>query len=195
MHLLSTGSHHLHPPSQQICQITIFLTHCFPPHNPFLMLHHISSLPFCFHFSPFIFHTPAISQIVNASKTGTIDYTLDTNVTLPDETRQTSCQIICSLTQFGFREHFVHTMSPKISKISCFPRKLTICRGNIVSGPPPPPLLMGTFLGYLGQLDCQGMTAIYSLFLFLQLPVSLSPPAGHILADLGLYGKGLYKCV
>ena len=135
-----------------------------------------------FHFSPFIFHTRAISQIVNASKTGTIDYTLDTNVTLPDETRQTSCQIICSLTQFGFREHFVHTMSPKMSKISCFPRKLTICRGNIVSGPPPPPLLMGTFLGYLGQLDCQGMTAIYSLFLFLQLPVSLSPPAGHIIS-------------
>ena len=108
---------------------------------------------------------------MNASKTGTIDYTLDTNVTLPDETRQTSCQIICSLTQFGFREHFVHTMSPKMSKISCFPRKLTICRGNIVSvgpGPPPPPLLMGTFLGYLGQLDCHRMTAIYSLFLFLQ---------------------------
>ena len=153
----------------------------------FLTLHHISSLPFCSlsHFSPFIFHTRAISQIVNASKTGTIDYTLDTNVTLPDETRQTSCQIICSLTQFGFREHFVHTMSPKMSKISCFPRKLTICRGNIVSvgpGPPPPPLLMGTFLGYLGQLDCQRMTAIYSLFLFLQLPVSLSAPAGHIIS-------------
>ena len=94
-------------------------------------------------FSPFIFHTPAISQIVNASKTGTIDYTLDTNVTLPDETRQTSCQIICSLTQFGFREHFLHD----VGEILCFPRKLSICRGNIVSGgteATPPPLLRGT---------------------------------------------------
>ena len=80
---------------------------------------------------------------MNASKTGTIDYTLDTNVTLPDETRQTSCQIICSLTQFGFREHFVHD----VGEILCFPRKLSICRGNIVSGgteATPPPLLRGT---------------------------------------------------
>ena len=65
--------------------------------------------------------------------------------------------------------------------------------------PPPPPLLMGTFLGYLGQLDCHRMTAIYSLFLFLhyiQLPVSLwALEAGHImghsLADLELAGKGV----
>ena len=47
------------PPSQQICQITIFLTHCFPPHNPFLMLHHISSLPFC---SPFPFFSVHFSH-------------------------------------------------------------------------------------------------------------------------------------
>ena len=113
---------------------------------------------------------------MNASKTGTIDYTLDTNVTLPDETRQTSCQIICSLTQFGFREHFVHD----VGEILCFPRKLSICRGNIVSGgteATPPPLLRGTRghskdiwvnwigLGWIG-LDCHRMTAIYSLLLF-----------------------------
>ena len=85
------------------------------PSHALLNLQLLSFCP-CFPFSPFIFHTTGpISQIVNASKTGTIDYTLDTNVTLPDETRQTSCQIICSLTQFGFREHFVHRMSPKMS--------------------------------------------------------------------------------
>ena len=110
---------------------------------------------------------------MNASKTGTIDYTLDTNVTLPDETRQTSCQIICSLTQFSFREHFVHD----VGEILCFPRKLSICRGNIVSGgteATPPPLLRGTrghskdiWVNWVG-LDCHRMTAIYSLFLFLQ---------------------------
>ena len=42
----------------------------------------------------------------------------------------------------------------------------------------PPPLLMGTFLGYLGQLDCHKMTAIYSLFLFLPLLYNCQPLCG-----------------
>ena len=129
---------HLHSPSlpnynisRSLFSSTEFLSHAVL--NPAA---HFQLLVLLFHFSPFIFHTAAISQIVNASKTGTIDYTLDTNVTLPDETRQTSCQIICSLTQFGFREHFVHD----VGEILCFPRKLSICRGNIVELRQPLPL-------------------------------------------------------
>ena len=136
---------HLHSPSLPNYNISRSLFSSTEPlsHAVLNPAAHFQLLVLLFHFSPFIFHTPAISQIVNASKTGTIDYTLDTNVTLPDETRQTSCQIICSLTQFGFREHFVHD----VGEILCFPRKLSICRGNIVSGgteATPPPLLRGT---------------------------------------------------
>ena len=126
----------------------------------------------CFPFSPFIFHTTGpISQIVNASKTGTIDYTLDTNVTPDDETRQAFCQMICFSTQFCcFWEHFEHDVPPKKCRWNfMFSQEIDNLLRKYCKWWTPPPLLMGTFLGYLGQLDCHEMTAIYSLFLFLPL--------------------------
>ena len=124
------------------------------PSHALLNLQLLSFCP-CFPFSPFIFHTTGpISQIVNASKTGTIDYTLDTNVTPADETRQAFCQMICFSTQFCcFWEHFEHDVPPpkNVAVISCFPRKLTICWGNIVSGGPLP-LSHGDIPGIFGSI-------------------------------------------